>query len=77
VFAFVQGTDPEAILMLEAVDPDGPPRWQFAFARATSSGLEARLDKPVVWAVDFLGGTTPREPHLWLSRPRGNTASGR
>jgi hypothetical protein len=78
VFGFVQGTDPEAILLLEAVHPDGRPRWQYAFARATSAGLEARLDKPVVWAVDFLdGGTSPREPQMWLSRPRGKTASGR
>ena len=38
----------------------------------------ARLDKPVVWAVDFLDGdTSPGEPQLWLSRPRGKTASGR
>ena len=78
VFAFVQGTDPEAILLLEAVHPDGRPRWQYAFARATSAGLEARLDKPVVWAVDFLDGrTTPRDPQMWLSRPRGKTASER
>jgi hypothetical protein len=78
VLAFVQGTDPEAILLLEAVHPDGSPRWQYGFARATSGGLEARLDKRVVWAVDFLvGRTTPREPQMWLGRPRGETASGR
>jgi hypothetical protein len=75
VFAFVQGTDPEAILLLEAVHPDGSPRWQYAFARATSTALEARLDKTVVWAVDVLAGrTTPRDPQMWLSRPRGTTA---
>ena len=78
VFAFVQGTDPEAILLLEAVHADGRPRWQYAFARATSAALEARLDKPVVWEVDFLAGrATPRDPQLWLSRPRGETAPGR
>jgi hypothetical protein len=75
VFAFVQGTDPEAMLLLEAVHPDGSPRWQYAFARATSTALEARLDKTVVWAVDVLAGrTTPRDPQMWLSRPRGTTA---
>ena len=63
VFAFVQGTDPEAILLLEAVDSDGRPRWQYGFARATSTALEARLDKQAVWAVDVLAGrTTPRIP---------------
>ena len=75
VFAFVQGTDPEAILLLEAVHADGSPRWQYAFARATSTALEARLDKTVVWAVDALAGKmTPRDTQMWLSRPRGTTA---
>ena len=77
VFAFVQGTDPEAIVLLEAVLQEGSPRWQYAFARATSAGLEARLDKQVVWEVDSLGGTTMRDPQLWLGRPRERTASGR
>ncbi len=78
VFAFVQGTDPEAILLLEAAHPDGSPRWQFAFARATSGGLEARLDKSVVWAVDSLvGSTEPRDPQMWLNRPRATAARAR
>jgi hypothetical protein len=75
VFAFVQGTDPEAILLLEAVHSDGSSRWQYGFARATSTALEARLDNTVVWAVDVLAGrTTPHDPQLWLYRPRGTTA---
>jgi hypothetical protein len=75
--ALVQGTDPEAVLLLEAVHRDGSPRWQYAFAPATSGGLEVRLDKRVVRAVDLLAGTTiPRDPQMWLSRPRSTTASG-
>ena len=42
---FVQGTDPEAILVLEAVRQSGRPHWQFGFARATSGGLEASSTK--------------------------------
>jgi hypothetical protein len=78
VFAFVQGTDPEAILVLEAVRQNGRPRWQYGFARATSGGLEARLDKTVVWAVEFLAGeATPLQPQMTLRRPLGTAASGR
>jgi hypothetical protein len=78
VFAFVQGTDPEAILLLEVVRQNGSPRWQYAFARATASGLEARLDKTLVWAVEFLEGkATPLKPQMTLRRPLGATASGR
>jgi hypothetical protein len=78
VFSFVQGTDPEAILVLEVVRQNGRPRWQYAFARATSAGLEARLDRTVVWAVEFLvGQATPLKPQMTLSRPVSTTASGR
>jgi hypothetical protein len=55
VFAFVQGTDPEALLLLEAVAAgDRPAGWQYAFARATSGGLEAQLDGKLVWRVEQL-----------------------
>jgi hypothetical protein len=78
VFALVQGTDPEAILLLEAVIQNRRTRWQYAFARATSGGLEARLDATAVWAADFLvGGTTPLQPQMTLRRPLGATNSGR
>jgi hypothetical protein len=77
VFGFVQGTDPEAILLLEAVRQDGRPRWQYAFARATGGGLEARLDKIVVWSVERLPGeTAPLKPQTIISRQVGGTDSG-
>ena len=76
VFGFVQGTDPEAILLLEAVRENGRPRWQYAFARATSAGLEARLDKAVVWAVEFLEGQlSPLKPQMIVSRPISSTVA--
>ena len=77
VFAFVQGTDPEALLLLEAVRQTGRPRWQYAFARATASGLEARLDKTIVWTVEFLEGkNTPLLPQMTLRRSLATTTSG-
>src|SRR5258707_13148873 len=51
LFAFVQGTDPEALLLVEEVVLDDRPRWPYAFARATSGGLEARLGDQLVWKV--------------------------
>jgi hypothetical protein len=78
VFAFVQGTDPEAILILEAVRQNGRPRWQYAFARATASGLEARLDKSIVWEVQFLvGADTPLKPQMTLRHLLQPTAAAR
>jgi hypothetical protein len=78
VFGFVQGTDPEAILLLEAVRLGGRPRWRYAFARATAGGLEARLDQTVVWEVGFLAGqATPLKPEMTLNHPLRTTASKR
>ena len=70
MFAFVLGTDPEIVLLLEAVGPKDEAVWQFALARATSGGLEVRLDGKVVWtAAKFppLDGLT--SPQRTLRRP--------
>jgi len=55
LFAFVQGTDPEALLMLEAVPTGtgaGDFEWNFAFARRTSGWLEGRYSDVVVWKAE-------------------------
>lgn len=53
VFAFVKGTDPETLLVVEAVagENGGPSQWHYALARQTSGGLEARLGEQVVWTA--------------------------
>jgi hypothetical protein len=69
LLAFVQGTDPEALLLLEAVVVDKHQRWQYAFSRATSGGLEAKLEKKVVWTMEELSDTdSPTKPHIVLRR---------
>jgi hypothetical protein len=69
LFAFVQGTDPEVLLLLELVVLDGRPRWQYAFARATSGGLEARLGDVLVWKVARATNTTSRtNPDITVQR---------
>lgn len=52
VFAFVQGTDPEALLILEAVPRGQTMQWEFAFVRQTSGELEARYKDAIVWHAD-------------------------
>jgi hypothetical protein len=48
LLAFVEGTDPEAWLMLEAVEADGGVRWRYALARMNIDALQIRLDGKVV-----------------------------
>jgi hypothetical protein len=57
MFAFVMGTDPEGVLLLEAVEREGKAVWQYAFARATSYPVEASLGDEVIWSVQ--GGPNP------------------
>jgi hypothetical protein len=70
VFAFVMGTDPEIILLIEAVKDKGKSKWQFAFARRTSGELEARLGDAVVWkAARFPTQNDPKLPHFGRGTP--------
>ena len=52
VFAFVMGTDPEALLLLEAVRNQNGIQWEYAFVRQTSGALESKLGDTVVWTVE-------------------------
>jgi hypothetical protein len=51
VFAFVQGTDPESLLLIELVEEESKQHWVYAFARRTAGKLEGRLDGKVVWTA--------------------------
>jgi len=46
VFLFVQGTDPECVLLLKAVPAEG---WRYSLTRQTKWGLKAELDGAPVW----------------------------
>ena len=70
MFAYVQGTDPEVILLLEATGEPGAWKWQYAFARATSGGLRVEWDgKPVWTAAKHAASKQPTATHLGVGRP--------
>jgi hypothetical protein len=70
LFAFVQGTDPEAVLLIEAIRHGDRTGWQYAFGRATAAALEARLGASVVWtAPRTYGSNDPKHPDIVLGRP--------
>lgn len=54
LFAFVQGTDPEVLLLLEARRQEDATSWQFAAARMNGVGFELRFDDREVWAKEVL-----------------------
>lgn len=70
LFAFVTGTDPEVILMLEAVRVQDKPTWQYAFVRRSSGRLQARHRKELVWeAARFPGKNDPQSKHVEFGQP--------
>ncbi len=76
VFAFVMGTDPESLLLIEAVQGEeadgeaGSATWQFAFARRTSGELEGRHQDKIVWHADRFPGThEPTQTQFSVGQP--------
>jgi len=69
LFAFVLGTDPEVVLVLEAVGTAEDAVWQFACVRATSGGLEVKHGDKQVWtASKHPPGRDPKLPHFAYGR---------
>jgi hypothetical protein len=57
LFAFVQGTDPEVILVLEAQRQDDIEKWRYALTRRSMLALEAKLDGEPIWSVEHGAGS--------------------
>ena len=69
IFAFVQGTDPETFLLIEAARIEGTYKWQYALARRTSGSLNARYRNKIVWEVPKEGDwKDPQKPHFQFAR---------
>lgn len=51
VFAFVESTDPEALLVLEAHGDDAGGAWRYTIARMTSRPSEVLLDQREIWST--------------------------
>jgi hypothetical protein len=70
VFAFVLGTDPESLLLIELVREEAQLRWVYAFARRTAGKLEGRLDGKAVWTAPLNPEyKDPRGPHFTVLMP--------
>ena len=70
VFALALGTNPEALLFIEARDDDqGRAAWHYGWARRGTSGpVHGFLDGEEVWSVKRLLKVTPDDPHVHFFR---------
>ncbi|MEM9586919.1 MAG: hypothetical protein AAGA03_06525 [Planctomycetota bacterium] len=53
VFALVQGTDPEVLLLIEAREQSGQTQWVYALARMSMVPTEVRRAGQLVWSTDW------------------------
>jgi hypothetical protein len=58
LFAYVQGTDPEVLLVLEAAVRDGKSEWRYVLTRRTGMAVEADLDGKSIWSVPVSNGAS-------------------
>jgi hypothetical protein len=69
LFAYALGTDPEVVLVLEAIGTAEKAEWQYSFVRSTSGGLEVKLGDEVVWtAKKAPANRNPKLPHFTMQR---------
>ncbi len=72
LFAFVEGTDPEVLLLIEAVSDNvtsATPTWRFGLARMNRDALRVTFRDKEVWSVPYLDNpfNLPREPYSLFS----------
>ncbi len=71
LYAFAEGTDPEALLLLEAVrGASDSLDWQYTLVRMTSRPLEAELDGRQIWSVlsYWNNPRSPSDPYIDIVR---------
>jgi hypothetical protein len=68
LFAFVEGTDPEAFLLLEAVKTNDAARWHFGLARMNGDALRVTFRDMDVWSVPTIANLNlSKEPYAFFS----------
>jgi hypothetical protein len=70
VFAFVQATDPEVLLLLEVRGSGSKAQWHYALARQTMWVLEVEYDGRRVWAVEKWDRATSNPRQTYFDIPR-------
>lgn len=72
LFAFVNGTNPEVLLVLEAIRGDGntPASWRYSLAQMTGGEVAANLDEQEVWKQIDADPPAERDSYVngWLPK---------
>ena len=67
LFAFVHGgTNPEVILVLEAMHGAKEDYWQYGCVRLGHARMQAKFDDREAWSVETYDSTSPNAPYFWM-----------
>jgi hypothetical protein len=67
LFVFVHGgTNPEVVLILEAMSGAKENFWQFGLVRLTHAQAQVKFDEREVWNVESYGESNPKSSYYWL-----------
>jgi hypothetical protein len=72
LFAFVQSTDPEVLLLLEAsrASETEPATWRYALARMSMVNLRAERQGQEIWSVGWVYDLdAPNKPYITIPAP--------
>ena len=73
VFVFAHGTNPEVLLLIEAIGDDAATaKWHYSFARSGSAEMHVELDGKQVWFRERTPGITgtPNDSYWLFSAKR-------
>jgi hypothetical protein len=74
IFVFANGTNPEALLLIEAQKQgDGPPKWTYAAQTLTTAAPTLKLDRKEVWTTPNKYGYLFQEAYFFGEVPRVQT----
>ena len=79
LFTFVEGTDPEVFLLLEARVRDKGPTWHYALARMNSCEFRVAQGGREIWSVPLISWSRARdtsEPYALITLPDGGINPG-
>jgi hypothetical protein len=69
-FVFSNGTNPEALLILEAVHQDGAPAdWRYGFAPLSAAAMQAQLEGAQVWSIPPVRQARLQAPYTLFALP--------
>ena len=67
LFAFVHGgTNPEIILILEAIRGANDDYWQYGCVRLGHAQMQAKFDDREAWSVETYNSLSPNSPYYWI-----------